>query len=167
MAGRTDRDLLSVDHPEDAVKAGGLPLIGEFPNVPDVVHDDLRLVRCVPTNAAGLGQLGAGSHVYLCADKVRVGMLGALEGIPVFGPVVVEVERDGLLLGPVLVFDDVGQGLPEALEHFGRRDLELPPQGHGQREVEDVLDTLQVRPIVRESVVVLDAAIDAAVQKRS
>ena len=45
------------------------------------------------------------------------------------------------------------------------RDFAFSPQGHSQRVLEDVLDSLKLDPIVHESIVVLDAAIHTAVQK--
>src|SRR6266568_8532042 len=46
MTHLTDRDLFSVEHPQNAVKACGLPLIGELPNMTDVMHFNLHFVQC-------------------------------------------------------------------------------------------------------------------------
>ncbi len=92
-------------------------------------------------------------------------MLSALKSIPVLGPIMIEIERDRLFLFSLLVFNDIGEGFPEAFKDFGRRDFEFSPQGHSQRILEDVLDSLELDPIVYKSIVVLDAAIHTAVQK--
>jgi hypothetical protein len=55
MACLTDRDLFSVEHPQDAVKACCLPLVGELPNMPDMVHFNLRFVQRVTTDTARFG----------------------------------------------------------------------------------------------------------------
>jgi hypothetical protein len=55
MTCLTDRDLFPIEHPKDTVKACGLPLVGEFSDMPDVVHFNLRLVHRVATNAAWFG----------------------------------------------------------------------------------------------------------------
>ncbi len=92
-------------------------------------------------------------------------MLSTLKGISVFDPIVVEIEGDHLFLVSLFISDDRGEGLPKALKDFGRRDFEFSPQGHSQRVLEDVLDSLELDPVVHKSIIILDAAIDAAVQK--
>ena len=92
-------------------------------------------------------------------------MLPALKSIPVLGPIMIEIEGDRLFLFSLFVSDDVSEGLPKAFKDFGGRDFEFSPQGHSQRVLEDVLDSLKLDPVVHESVVVLDAAIHTAVQK--
>ncbi len=92
-------------------------------------------------------------------------MLSVLKSISVLGPIMIEIKGDRLFLSSLFVSDDVGEGFPKAFKDFGRRDFELSPQGHGKRVLQNVLDSLELGPIVYESVVVLDAAIHAAVQK--
>ena len=41
MTGSANGDLLSVDCPQNAVEARWLSFVGEFPNVSDVMHDNL------------------------------------------------------------------------------------------------------------------------------
>src|SRR5260370_8338941 len=102
-------------------------------------------------------------HVW--SDAVNFGILLGLKSMPVLGPIGIEIEGDRLFLFSLFVSDDIGEGLPKAFKNFGRRDFELPPQGHGKRVLEDVLDSLELDPVVHESIVVLDAAIHTAVQK--
>ena len=92
-------------------------------------------------------------------------MLSALKSIPVLGPIVIERKRNRLFLFSLFVPDDIGEGFSKAFEDFGGRDVEFPPQGHSQRVLEDVLDSLKLDPVVHESIIVLDAAIHTAVQK--
>ena len=92
-------------------------------------------------------------------------MLSVLKSIPVLGPIVIEIEGDRLFLFSLFVSDDVGEGFPKAFKDFGGRDFEFSPQGHGQRVLENVLDSLELGPVVHKSIVVLDAAIHTAVQK--
>ena len=47
----TDWDLLSVQHSENAIEAYGLPFIGQFADVPDVVHHDRYFLCCPCTDA--------------------------------------------------------------------------------------------------------------------
>ncbi len=54
MTRLTDRDLFAVEHPEDAVKAGSLPLVGELPNMPDMVHFNLHFIQRVSTDTTRL-----------------------------------------------------------------------------------------------------------------
>ena len=92
-------------------------------------------------------------------------MLSALKGISVLGPIMIEIEGDLLFLFSLFVSNDIGKGFSKAFKDFGGRDFELPPKGHSQRVLKDVLDSLELDPVVHESIVILDAAIHAAVQK--
>ena len=77
----------------------------------------------------------------------------------------IEIKGDRLFLSSLFVSNDVGKGFPKAFKDFGSRDFELSPEGHGKRVLQNVLDSLELGPVVYEAVVVLDAAIHAAVQK--
>ena len=52
MTDGANGNLLSVDRPQDVVKAGGYPFVGELTNVSDVMHDDWPCVRADATRFA-------------------------------------------------------------------------------------------------------------------
>lgn len=87
-----------------------------------------------------------------------------LEGVALFGPVMVEVEGDLAVFFSLFSFDADGKALPEALEYLRDRDAVFLGQGLSQREFEDILDSCQLFPVVCKPITVLYTTIDTAVQ---
>ena len=79
----------------------------------------------------------------------------------------IELETDLSVFLAIFSGNVDGHLLPEALEYFGHRELLFSRQGLGKRVLEDILDAVELSPVVYKSRVVLDAAIDAAVQTHS
>ena len=115
-------------------------------------------------DTTGLAKLGACSHLYCRSYQINVGVLPFLERISSFGPVVIEGEADLSVFLPIFSSHMDGHLLPKALKYFGHGDLVFSRQGLSKRTLEDILDAIELSPVVCKAVVVLYAAINAAVQ---
>src|SRR2546427_9667462 len=76
----------------------------------------------------------------------------------------VEIEADLSVFPSVLCGDADGHLLAKAFKYLGHGDLIFSRQGLGERILQDVLDAIELSPVICEAIVVLYNAIDAAVQ---
>jgi len=77
---------------------------------------------------------------------------------------VVQVKADRTVCLALFPFNQKREPFAKALEDFGNRDFEFDCQRLGQRVFEDILDAVELSPVIGETIVMLDAAVHAAVQ---
>ena len=97
----TDRDLLAIEHTKDLIEADWLPLLGQFAEMSNVVHHDLRLLVGFPTDATGFPSFRACSHSGRQNEHVHIGLASSLKGFSVLGPILIEKETNFSVAFPV------------------------------------------------------------------
>ncbi len=123
MALLANGDLLSIDRSQNSVETCRFLLVGQFPNMADVMHDNLSCT--FSANTARPAKLGTGSHRYRSSYLVNIAMLSFLKSISFLGPVMIEVEVDRSIFFSLFSFDDDGEPFAKALKHLGQRDFEF------------------------------------------
>jgi hypothetical protein len=76
----------------------------------------------------------------------------------------VQVKADHTVCLALFPLNEDGKPLAKALENFGNRDFEFDCQGLGQRVFEDILNAVELSPVIGETIVILDTMVHAAVQ---
>jgi len=156
MAWGTHRELLSVERAQESVDAPWF-LFAHFANMADMVHFHLIWVVA---DAARHPQFGAGSQTDALLEQIDRRMAFG-KAIALLFPVAIVIECDLTFLFPI--FDLDGGDRAEALENLAERALEFGRQCLGEGELQNILDTGQVREVISEAIVVLYSSVDTAV----
>src|SRR5207247_4096495 len=116
----------------------------------NVMHHDLSYSFL--TDATWSSKFGTSSHSYCCSYLINVRMRSALESVPVFSPVMVEVKADCSVFLALFPLNKNGEPFSEAFEDFGNADFIFLCQGFSEGEFEDILNPAQLSPVVYKAV---------------
>jgi hypothetical protein len=156
--------LLAIEHTKDLIEADWLPLLGQFAEMSNVVHHDLRLLVGFPTDATGFPSFRACSHTGRQNEHIHIGLASSLKGFSVLGPILVEKETNFSVAFPVFSCHLNAEILAKASEYLSDRGFVFTRQGFGEREAEDMLNSAEVAPVIDKAIGVLHATIHGAVK---
>lgn len=129
-----------------------------------MMHLNPHLLSRLSTNATRFSQFGPRTHSLPHPYLIDRGVAACLKGITLLGPIMVEVETHHALFPSFWTCHSYFQIFAVAFEDGPHGYLAFLGQRFRQGMLQNVLDSGEFCPIIDEAVVVLEAAIDAAVQ---
>ena len=102
--------------------------------------------------------------MYCHLELVNIRLISCLERLAVLLPILVEVETYLSVLFSSLSLDDDSDSFTESFEHLWDCDPVFMRQCLGKREAKGVLNAFQLLPVIDETIIVLNATVDTAIE---